>query len=100
LATFKNWHSKLPNRHIYDNDIAKLDKDNCILATALVIAYMKLVCSRFRTEWELYVAKLRSWIDSQLYDVDLCMHLSKIAMEFVRSRFEIRSIDNRVQHGK
>jgi len=66
LTTFKNWHSKLPNRHIYDNDIAKLDKDNRILATALVIAYMRLVCSRFKTEWESYVAYTHGLIISSM----------------------------------
>src|SRR5207237_5059370 len=81
LTNFKEWHSQ-----IYDNQIAKLDGDNSVLATALVIAYMRLVCSRYTTEWESCVVKLRAWIDTQLYNVDLCIHLSKIAKDFVRDR--------------
>jgi len=100
LTDFNKWHSQISDRHIYDNGIAKHDGDKHILATALVVAYMRLICSRYKTEWELHVAKLRSWIDNQLYDVDLCMHLPKIAMDFVRHRFGVTAIDTKVEPGK
>src|SRR6185312_13190724 len=89
LTNFEEWHSQIPDRHIYDNQIAKLDEDNRGLATALVIAYMRLIFSRYKTEWESYVVKLRAWIDTLLYDVDLCIHLPKIAKDFVMHRFRI-----------
>ena len=100
LTNFQEWHSQIHNRQIYDNQITKLDKDNRVLATALVIAYMRLVCSRYKTEWESCVVKLRARIDNQLYDVDLCKHLSKIVMDFVINRFGVTGINTKVKSGK
>ena len=99
LTDFQRWHDQIPNRQIYENQITKLDGDNRILASALVIAYMRLICSRYKTEWESYVTKLRSWIEGQLYDVDLCVHLRKITVDFVRHKFGVAGIDIKVQTG-
>ncbi|CAG8713061.1 4588_t:CDS:2, partial [Gigaspora rosea] len=74
-----------------DKDLLKYDL--CVLATALTIMYLKILCWKHYGEWKRIVANSETWLSKEINNVDAEDRLYNICKTFIIERFKVKKLE-------
>ncbi|CAG8784495.1 2521_t:CDS:2, partial [Acaulospora morrowiae] len=74
-----------------DSDLVNCDLD--VWSTALIITYLKILCWKYRSEWEFIIDDSEYWLSTQMNNLDDVDRLYEVCRKFIMERFRIETID-------
>ncbi|CAG8564968.1 9875_t:CDS:10, partial [Dentiscutata erythropus] len=98
LARFFNYKSAEELKqaflaHLTSSDKDLLKYDLSILATALTIMYLKVLCWKHYGEWKRIVANSESWLSKEINNIDCEDRLYDLCRKFIVERFKVKNFE-------
>ncbi|CAG8473033.1 16323_t:CDS:10, partial [Dentiscutata erythropus] len=79
--------------HLSSSDKDFLKYDLSILATALTIMYLKVLCWKHYDEWKRIVANSESWLSKEINNIDAEDSLYYLCRKFIVERFNVKNFE-------
>jgi len=80
------------------SDIVKLTAElqnvsESAISTALIITYLKVVCWKYRNEWEKVIANSEEWLSSEIDNIEQEDKLYEICEKFIIDKFQVKDLE-------